>query len=93
MANETNKKCICCRCCLHAMLMQYGKHDPVLAECLKQPNLDDERFPYQVEVAGVPRKCAMHTYQAEAEKTIQKRVKVNRWTGHVRNDWRSEEAA
>lgn len=81
-----------CMNCLHAMLMQYGRHDPVLADCTKQPQPGNDRFPYVREVAGVPRRCAMHTWQNEAEKTIQQRVKVNRWTGHVYNDWDDREA-
>ena len=80
---KNSDKIVRCSCCLHAMLIQYGKHDPVLAECRRKPNMDNERMPFEREVASVPRQCAMHTWQDEAEKTIQQRVKVNRWTGHV----------
>lgn len=89
---KNSEKIVCCRCCLHAMLMQYGKHDPVLAECTKKPNADNERMPFVVEVAGVPRQCAMHVFQDEAKKSIQQRVKVNRWTGQVLNDWSDRQA-
>lgn len=79
--SESNTKTVCCRCCLHAALMQYGKYDPVLAECYKKPDPDNERFPYQVEVASVPRTCRMHSYQDPEKKTVQLRVKRNRWIG------------
>ena len=90
MAKET--KTVYCKCCLHAQLMRYSKHDPVLADCTKKPT-GNEQMPFEREVASMPRHCAMHTYQAEAEKSIQKRVKVNRWTGHVFQDWSDEEVA
>lgn len=82
MADNKNK-IVRCRCCLHAGLMQYSKHDPVLAECHKKPDADNERFPYQVEVANVPRMCPLYKWQDPEEKTVQMRAKRNRWIGIV----------
>ena len=76
-------KLVRCRCCLHGSLIQYGTCDPVLAECHMKPDMYNARFPYEVEVANVPRQCPMHEYQDEAEKTVQLRAKRNRWMGIV----------
>jgi len=68
------KKLVCCRNCMHASLIQYGDN-PVLAQCLKKPDPYNEKFPYDVDVAGSPRLCAMHQ-EAIGEKWIQKRIQV-----------------
>lgn len=47
---------VCCLNCQHAQLHRYG-HNPILADCHAQPQPDNERFPYQVEVARHLRKC------------------------------------
>lgn len=82
MATKTsNKVCakaeaVCCMDCFWANLIQYGDNDPVLAECRQKPQLFNERFPYEVEVARAGRICALHKHQDRSEKTIQKRLKV-----------------
>ena len=82
MATKTSKKvcakaeAVCCMDCFWANLIQYGDNDPVLSECRQKPQLFNERFPYEVEVARAWRICALHKHQDRSEKTIQKRLKV-----------------
>ena len=79
MATKTNNRkaeAVCCTDCFWASLIQYGDHDPVLAECRQKPQYYSERFPYEVEVARAKRICPMHRHQDASEKTIQKRLKV-----------------
>lgn len=72
----TKAEAVCCMDCFWANLIQYCEHDPVLAECRQKPQLYNERFPYEVEVARVKRICKLHKLQDRSEKTIQKRLKV-----------------
>ena len=46
-----NTEVVCCMDCVWARLIQYG-NNPVLADCTKKPNADNEKFPYQREVAS-----------------------------------------
>ena len=77
-AKENGRKAeaVCCMDCFWANLLQYGDHDPVLAECRQKPQMFNARFPYEVEVARAKRLCAMHQLQDRSEKTVQKRLKV-----------------
>lgn len=63
-----------CFFCIHARLIQYGAN-PVLAECLKKPQPGNERFPYQREVAKVPRECDMYSDDT-SEKKVEPRETV-----------------
>lgn len=47
---------VCCMDCLHSRLFRYGCN-PILAECLQNPQPGNERFPYQREVARALRTC------------------------------------
>lgn len=68
-----NTEVVCCMDCFWANLIQYGSN-PVLAECRKKPNMYNERFPYQVEVAFTRWICPMYVLQNRSEKSIQHRV-------------------
>jgi len=50
-------KLVCCLNCLHAALHRYG-NNPILAACHKKPQENNDRFPYQVEVACHLRRCS-----------------------------------
>ena len=67
-------KAVCCLNCLHAQLHRYG-NNPILAACLCKPQPDNERFPYQVEVASFLRNCSDWKYDPN-EKTVELRSKV-----------------
>ena len=64
---------VACTECAHARLIQYD-NDPLLAECLRKPQLFSVRFPYQVEVARAKKFCEMYEHTDDV-KAIQKRVK------------------
>ena len=66
-----NTEVVCCRDCLFARLIQYGSN-PVLADCLKKPNPDDARFPYQREVASSRWICPLYKHDG-SEKEIEHR--------------------
>lgn len=76
--NKTNDKknteVVCCRDCLWAHLIQYGDN-PVLAECRKKPVPDNDRFPYQREVASTSWICPTYKHD-DQEKEIEKREKA-----------------
>lgn len=55
--STTGYKLVCCLNCLHAILHRYDK-DPILAACKCKPQPQNERFPYQVEVACHLRQCS-----------------------------------
>ncbi len=67
-------KTVTCMTCMNAMLHRYN-NNPVLASCLCQPQPYDTRFPYQVEVASVLRKCAKYV-ESDVVKTVQQRLKA-----------------
>ena len=67
-------KVVCCLNCLHADLHRYGTN-PILAACHQKPQPDNERFPYQVEVASFLRKCS-DWHLDPHEKTVELRSKV-----------------
>lgn len=67
-------KLVCCMDCAHGPLHRYD-NNPVLAACHKKPNCMNERFPYQVEVASVMRRCVDYQKSLVA-KVIEQRSKV-----------------
>ena len=71
-ADRKNTQVVCCMDCLWANLHRYGSN-PILARCTKKPNDGNEKFPYQVEVAGARRICPNYKHQ-DGEKFIQQRV-------------------
>lgn len=75
MAKTKNKETVCCKDCFWANLHRYG-NNPVLAQCTKNPNPGNARFPYRVEVASAMRVCPNHKHQ-DGEKFIQQRVSVH----------------
>jgi len=71
---KKNTQVVCCMDCLRAKLIQYG-NDPVLAECTKRPNPDNDRFPYQREVASARWICP--TWKRDDQvKSVEKRDKA-----------------
>lgn len=75
-AERSHEGLVCCRDCVHAQLLQYD-NNPVLAQCLKKPDLFNERFPYDIDVASSMKACRMHLHTDEV-KPIEKRVSVRR---------------
>lgn len=71
---ETKYKFVCCLNCLHAELHRYG-NNPILAACQAQPQPDNERFPFAVEVARHLRKCSSWKLDTN-KKTVEQRSKV-----------------
>lgn len=47
---------VTCMDCQHADLHCYDK-DPILAACHKKPQPNNERFPFEIEIARLPRLC------------------------------------
>ena len=68
---KKNTKVVCCRDCAWANLIQYG-NNPVLAECRKKPNPDNEKFPYERMVASTRWICPIYS-KGNGEKIIEKR--------------------
>ena len=66
-----NTEVVCCMDCFWANLIQYG-NNPVLAECRKKPNMYNERFPYQREVASSRWICPLYKHDG-SEKEIEHR--------------------
>lgn len=54
-STKQTTKMVCCRTCLHALLIQYDQN-PVLADCTKKPTGDD-KFPYERDVASCIKNC------------------------------------
>lgn len=55
----------CCATCSHASLISIGPYEPLLAECLLQPNIyDDKRHPYIVMVANIEA-CKQHDWRKQ----------------------------
>lgn len=71
---NTKYKLVCCLNCLHANLHRYG-NNPTLAACQCKPQPDNERFPYQVEVASHLRKCSDWKMDPQ-RKTVEQRNRV-----------------
>ena len=71
---EKNTQVVCCMDCLWANLHQYGTN-PILAGCRKQPNPDNERFPFKVMVASARWICPDWKKDPN-EKSIEKREKA-----------------
>lgn len=69
-----NTEVVCCMDCFWARLIQYG-NNPVLADCTKKPNVDNERFPYQREVASAKWICPTWKHDSQV-KSIEKREKA-----------------
>lgn len=68
---KPNTKVVSCMNCLLAKLIQYGMN-PVLAECMKKPNIDNDRFPYERQVASTRWICPDWKEDVN-EKTIEHR--------------------
>lgn len=68
------KQIVTCLSCKHAHLHRYD-NNPVLAACLKQPQMANPRFPYTVEVAGAPRHCKLYVQELK-EKTVEQRNSI-----------------
>lgn len=69
-----NTKVVCCMDCLWANLIQYG-NDPIIAECYKSPDPDNEKFPYERQVASAKWVCPTWKHDDKV-KSIEKREKV-----------------
>lgn len=73
MAKTSNtEKTVHSKDCKWAHLIQYDQN-PILAECQKNPQSGNTRFPFKVEVAMVPRYCSLHMKDT-AEKEIEHRT-------------------
>lgn len=71
--NHGAKTLVRCLNCLHADLHRYD-NDPILAACHQKPQPDNERFPFEIEVANILRLCAGWKFDA-SEKTVEQRTK------------------
>ena len=69
---KKNTEVVCCMDCAWAHLIQYG-NNPLLAECQKKPIFENDKFPYEREVASSRRVCPTWKHQDRHEKTIEKR--------------------
>lgn len=67
---------VSCMTCAHGPLHRYD-NNPILAECLKQPIVGNERFQYQIEIASCLRKCIMYK-RSNKEKPIEQRYHEHR---------------
>lgn len=65
----------CCATCRHARLVSYSPHDPLLAECMLQPQQNHEGFPFTVMVANL-QLCKHHDWRHTAA-DIEYRQKKN----------------
>ena len=70
---RVNTEVVCCMDCFWAILHRYGSN-PILSQCTMRPNPGNERFPYQVMVAGARWICPAYKH-TDADKFIQVRVK------------------
>ena len=73
-AGVTAHKLVTCMTCMHGRLHQYG-NNPVLAACEAQPQYNDRRFPFVVEVARCQRTCTNYK-ETDAVKVIEQRTKA-----------------
>jgi hypothetical protein len=64
---------VTCMDCEHAILHRYGSN-PILAACKCQPQHNNERFPFLVEVASFQRRCANYRHSL-TEKQVEIRVR------------------
>ena len=71
---STAAKLVCCLNCQHAILHRYD-HNPILAACKRKPQPDNERFPYEVEVACHLRRCKDWLLESERKK-VEQRTRV-----------------
>jgi len=65
---------VCCLNCKNAILHRYGRN-PILAACKAKPQPDNERFPYEVQVACHLRRCSDWVLEEE-KKEVEQRSKV-----------------
>jgi len=70
---KKNTKPVCCMNCLHSLLHRYG-NNPILAGCKCKPQNDD-RFPYEVQIARFMRVCP-DWKESHEEKVVEQRIKV-----------------
>lgn len=73
-STQATPNVVCCLNCLNALLHRYG-NNPILAACLCQPQPNNERFPYVVEVASLLRKCKSWKLDPN-EKEVEQRTRV-----------------
>ena len=73
-STQATPKVVCCLNCQHANLHRYG-NDPILAACKCKPQPDNERFPYDVQVACHLRRCSDWKLDP-VKKEVEKRSKV-----------------
>lgn len=71
---QTASKLVNCLDCALARLHRYG-NNPVLAACEAHPQMDNERFPFEVVVASFLRICKEHKHTDEV-KEIEQRKKA-----------------
>lgn len=62
--STSSKGPVLCKNCKWAHLIQYDQN-PILAECTKNPQPGNTRFPYKVEVACVERYCNIYKLDPE----------------------------
>lgn len=70
---STTYKFVCCLNCLNAKLHRYD-NDPILAACMCKPQPDNEKFPYDVQVACHLRSCSKWKLDPN-KKEVEKRSK------------------
>ncbi len=66
-----NSKAVTCMNCMNAMLHRYG-NNPILAACQAKPQPYNEKFPFEVMVAGHLRSCASHVVSDVQKVVIQR---------------------
>lgn len=71
---KTASKLVNCLDCVLAQLHRYG-NNPVLAACEAHPQMDNERFPFEVVMASFLRYCKEHKH-TDNVKEIEQRRKV-----------------
>lgn len=62
-----------CNTCLHAHLHRYDSN-PILAACHAKPQPDNERFPFEIEVASILRLCNEYDLDLN-EKVVQQHTR------------------
>lgn len=64
--DRNNTEVVCCLDCIWAKLLQYGTN-PVLADCLKKPNPDNDKFPYERQVASARWICPTYKHDTKVK--------------------------
>lgn len=79
-SEKKNTEVVCCMDCLWAKLIQYG-NNPILADCLKKPNPDSEKFPYERQVASARWICPTHKHDSKAKEIEHRKTYAEREKG------------